>query len=89
MGRVLSTLLRTSFELSTSRPDAAAQSLPLHRAVLDAIGARDPARAEQAALRLIDGAARDITAVLASTRRLPSVAGPARPLAARRRRLTP
>ena len=30
-------LLRTAFELSTMRPDGPAQSLPLHRAVLDAV----------------------------------------------------
>ena len=40
----INALLRTSFEISTSRPDGPAQSLPLHRAVLDAVIARDPPR---------------------------------------------
>ncbi len=84
MGKALGALLRTSFELSTSRPDAAAQSLPLHRAILDAVIAGDPAGAEHAALVLIDSAASDIGAVLASRRRLPSLADPPRPLAAAR-----
>jgi DNA-binding FadR family transcriptional regulator len=51
--------------------------LPLHRAVLDAVIARNPARAEKASLVLIDGAADDIEQVLASRRKLPSLAQPA------------
>jgi DNA-binding FadR family transcriptional regulator len=77
MSKALGALLRTSFEISTSRPDGPAQSLPLHRAVLDAVAARDALRAEQAILVLIDGAAEDIDAVLASRRKLPSLAQPA------------
>jgi DNA-binding FadR family transcriptional regulator len=71
VGKALVALLRTSFELSTSRPDAAAMSLPLHRAVLDALIARAPQRAERASRRLIDGAAEDIDAVLAARRPAP------------------
>ena len=78
MSKALGTLLRTSFEISTSRPHGPASSLPLHRAVLDAVIARRPARAEKASLVLIDGANEDIEAVLASRRKLPAFgAGPA------------
>jgi hypothetical protein len=49
----------------------------LHRAVLDAVRDRDPVRAEQAILVLIDGAAQDIELVLGSRRKLPSLAAPA------------
>jgi DNA-binding FadR family transcriptional regulator len=77
MSKALGALLRTSFEISTSRPDGPAQSLPLHRAVLDAVRERDAPRAEQAILVLIDGAALDIELVLGSRRKLPSLAAPA------------
>ena len=73
MSKALSALLRTSFEISTSRPDGPKSSLPLHRAVLDAVIARQPDRAEKAILKLIDGAADDIELVLASRKRLPSL----------------
>lgn len=86
MSKALAALLRTSFELSTARPDGALHSLPLHRAVLDAVIARRPAQAERAAQALIDGAAGDIEMVLASRRKLPSLAAPPRPLAPRRAR---
>jgi DNA-binding FadR family transcriptional regulator len=84
MSKALGALLRTSFEISTTRPDGPAKSLPLHRAVLDAVIARDPAKAERASLVLIDGARDDIEHVLSSRRRLPSLAGPPAPLKARR-----
>ncbi|MDT7838457.1 FadR/GntR family transcriptional regulator [Aquabacterium sp. OR-4] len=85
MGKALGALLRTSFEISTSRPDGPAQSLPLHRAVLDALIARDADRAERASLLQIDGAQEDIEQVLGSPRRkLPSLALPAPPLKAPR-----
>ena len=80
MSKALGALLRTSFEISTSRPDGPAGSLPLHRAVLDAVIARAPQKAERASLTLIDSAAEDIEAVLASRRKLPSLAAPARRL---------
>mgnify|MGYP001806019206 CR=1 FL=1 len=83
MSKALGALLRTSFEISTSRPDGPASSLPLHRAVLDAVIARDPAGAERAALVLIDGARDDIEQVLASRRKLPSLRLPAPRLKAR------
>jgi DNA-binding FadR family transcriptional regulator len=78
MSKALGALLRTSFEISTSKPRGPAQSLPLHRAVLDAVIAHKPARAEKASLVLIDGANEDIELVLASRRKLPGFgAGPA------------
>ncbi len=85
MSKAIGALLRTSFEISTTKPRGPAQSLPLHRAVLDAVIAREPARAERAALVLIDGAAADIEDVLASRRKLPSVAQPAQRLKPRGR----
>jgi DNA-binding FadR family transcriptional regulator len=84
MGKAIGALLRTSFEISTSKPDGPRESLPLHRAVLDAVIARKPARAEKAILVLIDGAKEDIEVVLASRRRLPSISVPAAQLKARR-----
>ncbi len=77
MGKALSALLRTSFELSTARKDGPAGSLPLHRAILDAVIERKAEKAEKAVLVLIDGAHRDIEQVLASRRRLPLVSEPA------------
>ena len=82
MSKALGALLRTSFEISTSRPNGPANSLPLHRAVLDAVIARDPDRAERASLELIDGAGEDIDRVLASRRKLPSLSQPAQRLKA-------
>lgn len=83
MSKALGALLRTSFEISTSRTQGPAQSLPLHRAVLDAVAARRPAQAERAIAALIDGAAQDIEHVLAQRTELPSLAQPPRPLSAR------
>jgi DNA-binding FadR family transcriptional regulator len=78
MSKALSALLRTSFEISTTRKDGPKNSLPLHRAVIDAVIARNPAAAEQAILVLIDGAREDIEEVLATRRRLPRLNEPAR-----------
>lgn len=78
MSRALAALLRTSFEISTRRKDGPASSLPLHRAVLDAVIARRPDRAERAIRVLIDGAREDIEAVLSSGRRLPQIHAPPR-----------
>jgi DNA-binding FadR family transcriptional regulator len=77
MGKAFGALLRTSFEISTTKPDGPRQSLPMHRAVLDAVVARSPVKAEKAILVLIDGAREDIEGVLASRRRLPSLEMPA------------
>lgn len=75
MGKALSALLRTSFELSTRVKDGPRSSLPLHRAVLDAVIARSPAKAEQALMVLINGANEDIERVLSTRRKLPRVSG--------------
>jgi DNA-binding FadR family transcriptional regulator len=83
MSKALGALLRTSFEISTSRPDGPFHSLPLHRAVLDAVIARAAPKAERAILVLIDGARDDIEEVLASRRKLPSLALPPLRLKAR------
>lgn len=82
MSNALSALLRTSFEISTTRKDGPRNSLPLHRDVLDAVIAREPERAERAVLVLIDGAREDIDAVLASRKPLPRLDSPARRLRA-------
>ncbi|MDB5897447.1 MAG: transcriptional regulator, GntR family-like protein [Ramlibacter sp.] len=80
MSKALGALLRTSFEISTTRADGPRKSLPLHRAVIDAVIAKDPTGAEQAILVLIDGARDDIETVLASRRRLPRLNEPVRML---------
>jgi DNA-binding FadR family transcriptional regulator len=77
MSKALGALLRTSFELSTFKKGAPASSIPLHQAVLDAVIARNPAKAEKAILVLIDGAHQDIEEILASRRRLPRLSAPA------------
>ena len=88
MSKALNALLRTSFELSTSLKDGPAKSLPLHRAVLDAVAAHQPEQAERAVIVLIDGARKDIEALLGSRRKLPQLSRPpsriARPLKAPR-----
>ncbi|WP_096668068.1 FadR/GntR family transcriptional regulator [Polaromonas sp. AET17H-212] len=82
MSKALGALLRTSFEISTRRKDGPSHSLPLHRAVLDAVIAHQPDEAERAIRVLIDGAKEDIEEVLASRRRLPVLSSPARQLKA-------
>ncbi|WP_188707974.1 FadR/GntR family transcriptional regulator [Polaromonas eurypsychrophila] len=82
MSKALGALLRTSFEISTRRKDGPVHSLPLHRAVLDAVIAHQPDEAEIAIRVLIDGAKEDIEEVLASRRRLPVLSSPARQLKA-------
>lgn len=77
MSKVLGALLRTSFELSTRKKGGPEGSLALHRAVLDAVIARNPAKAEKAILLLIDGAHQDIEEILASSRGLPQLNTPA------------
>lgn len=77
MSKALGALLRTSFELSASKMGGPASSIPLHQNVLDAVIARNPAKAEKAILVLIDGAHQDIEEILASRRRLPRLNTPA------------
>jgi DNA-binding FadR family transcriptional regulator len=54
MGGMLRDAFRTIFTLTTELPGASVAALPLHQHVLDAIVARDPEAAEQAALVLIE-----------------------------------
>jgi len=82
MSKALGALLRTSFEISTTRKDGPRNSLPLHRAVLDAVIAHDPDGAEKAIMVLIDGAREDIEEVLATRKRLPRLNLPASQLKA-------
>ena len=77
MSRALGALLRTSFEISTRRKDGPRSSLPMHRAVLDAVIAHDQDAAEKAVRLLIDSAKLDIEQVLVSRRRLPTLSNPA------------
>lgn len=83
ISKALAALLRTSFEIGTSRPDGATRSLPLHRAVLDAVIAGQAVKAEKACRVLIAGAQEDIEAVLAARRKLPSLRRPPSVLKAR------
>jgi DNA-binding FadR family transcriptional regulator len=82
MSKALGALLRTSFEISTSKKDGPKSSLPMHRAVLDAVVAQQPLMAEKAILNLIDGARDDIHMILGSRKRLPKIARPASQLKA-------
>ena len=84
MSKAIGALLRTSFEITTTRPNGMALSLPLHRAVLDAVIARAPDAAEKAVLVLIDSVREDIETVLDSNQKLPSVSQPALSLRAPR-----
>lgn len=77
MSKALSALLRTSVEISTSIKDGPRSSLPMHKAVLDAVVAREPAKAEKAIQKLIDGARDDIDHVLAHRKKLPKLGKPA------------
>jgi DNA-binding FadR family transcriptional regulator len=78
MSKALGALLRTSFEISTTRKDAPKAALPLHKAVLDAVIAKNPDKAEKAISVLIEGAHHDMEHVLTSRRRLPTLSGPAK-----------
>ncbi len=80
MSKALNALLRTSFEISTRIEDGTKTSLPLHRAVLNAVIARNPAKAERAVMVLIEGARQDIEQVLSSRKKLPVVFGQATPI---------
>jgi DNA-binding FadR family transcriptional regulator len=71
MSKALSALLRTSFELSTAKENGTKHSLPMHRAVLDAVIAQNPAQAERAIGVLIDSAHKDIEEILNSRKQLP------------------
>ena len=82
MSKALSALLRTSFELSTAKENGTRHSLPMHRAVLDAVITHNPAQAERAISVLIDSAHKDIEEILTSRKRLPRMNKPATELRA-------
>jgi len=73
MDQALGALLRTSFEISTVKKNGPRDSLPMHRAVLDAVIARDADKAEDAIVVLILDAHEDMAQVLKARRRLPQV----------------
>lgn len=69
LAALIETALVTSFRLSNDNPAGQRPSLPLHRAVLDAISARDGARARDAMTALLSGAEQDVRKAAASRRR--------------------
>jgi DNA-binding FadR family transcriptional regulator len=81
LGAIIETALATSFRLSSAHWDGPIHSLPLHRAILDAIRERDAEAAHAAMHRLLDGAADDVRRALADKR-----AKVSRRLAARNRK---
>jgi DNA-binding FadR family transcriptional regulator len=64
LGVVVETALALTLRLSLDNPRGQSHSVPLHRAVLDAIRARDPEAAEKAMRKLIDGAELDVKSAL-------------------------
>jgi DNA-binding FadR family transcriptional regulator len=62
---IIETALATSFRLSSAHWDGPIHSLPLHRAILEAIRKGDPDAAQAAMHRLLDGAADDVRRALA------------------------
>jgi len=60
LGSVLRAVFRTMFEYTTTSPTSRRRALPLHRAILDGIAARDDDAAEQAMRTLIGDTAADI-----------------------------
>mgnify|MGYP000942395557 FL=1 len=79
MDQALGALLRTSFEISTVKKNGPRDSLPMHRAVLDALIAHDADRAEDAIILLIEDAHKDMAQVLKARRRTPLVRARATP----------
>ena len=67
-GATVAAALRMSFNLSTQNPGAPRKSLPYHRAVLDAIWARDPDGARQAMYKLMDLTEQNIISTLSRQR---------------------
>ncbi|HUL07554.1 MAG TPA: FadR/GntR family transcriptional regulator [Candidatus Acidoferrum sp.] len=78
LGAIIETALATSFRLSSAHWDGPIHSLPLHRAILEAIRRRDPEAAHAAMHRLLDGAADDVRHALAAKRVKTSKRGVAR-----------
>ena len=72
---VIETALTTSMYLSLDNPRGQAHSLPLHRAVHDALCARDPNAAREAMTRLIDDAEHDAAKAMKVRQRKGRTAG--------------
>nr|WP_051845425.1 FadR/GntR family transcriptional regulator [Streptomyces sp. NRRL S-813] len=60
LGRAVAIALEHSFHVSTQTPGAVEASLPGHRAVVEAIVARDPAAAAAAVLAVVEAAEKEI-----------------------------
>lgn len=60
LGRAVDIALEHSFLLSTQTPGAVEASLPRHRAIVEAVEARDPAAAATAVLAIIEAAEQEI-----------------------------
>lgn len=60
LGRAVDIALEHSFRVSTQTPGAVAASLPGHRAVVEAVEARDPEAAAAAVLAIIESAEEEI-----------------------------
>jgi DNA-binding FadR family transcriptional regulator len=69
MSRVVYSALLVSFRSTSSLPGRAGAALPKHRAILDAIRARDPRAAGAAMRRLVQNTARDVEALRKPARR--------------------
>jgi DNA-binding FadR family transcriptional regulator len=68
LGAIIETALTASFRLSSAGWDGPVHSLPLHKAILDAIRRRDAAAAGAAMRRLLEDAAADARRALANGR---------------------
>lgn len=64
LGALIETAMASSFRITNNEPGALQVSLPLHRAVRDAILARQPEEARQAMRILLEDAARDMVRAL-------------------------
>ena len=64
LGALIETALIMSFRLSEGNPQGQRHSLPLHRAVLDAVRTGNPARARAAMQVLLAGARNDVARVM-------------------------
>ncbi len=69
LSAVIETALTTSMYLSLDNPRGQRHSVPLHRAVYDALRARDPDGARDAMVKLIDDAESDALRALETQRR--------------------
>lgn len=71
LGAIIETALATSFRLASARWDGPGHSLPLHKAILDAIRGRHADAASAAMHRLLDSAAEDVRRAIANSRAKP------------------